>query len=117
MSLSKGISAEDHACTFLQQKGLAIVARNFRSKRGEIDIIARDGDTLAFIEVRLRTHLGYANAQESVNKTKQMRIIHTAEYFLMRFPHWQNANMRFDVVSFSQLNVEPEWLRSAFDFS
>lgn len=116
MSLAKGSDAEELACNYLQQRGLRIIERNFRSRRGEIDIIACEGDTLAFIEVRLRSHFGYANAQESVNKTKQMRIIRTAEYFLTRFPHWQNANMRFDVVSFSQLNVEPDWLRSAFDF-
>lgn len=115
MSIKKGNVAEQQAVLFLQQQGLKLVQQNFRCRSGEIDIIAFDQDTLVFVEVRLRQNKGYTSAAESITKTKQQRILHTAQYFLYTHPQYQNCNLRFDGVLFTHLNQSPEWIQSAFD--
>ena len=115
MSLTIGHEAETITASWLKQNNLLIVHQNFRSKFGEIDLIAKDQDTLVFIEVRLRSNRHYASAADSVDWRKQQRIIRTAHYFLMRYPQYQHDNIRFDVVSFSHLTAEPDWIRAAFD--
>jgi putative endonuclease len=115
LSNATGNLAEQQALAFLQQQGLKRVAQNFRCKGGEIDIIALDQDTLVFIEVRLRQNKSYASAAESITKTKQRRILHAAQVFLMTHPHYQHCNLRFDGVLFTHLNQTPEWVQSAFD--
>lgn len=112
---TKGALAEQLAAAFLQQQGLNIITQNFHAKRCEVDIIAFDKDTLVFIEVRLRNHKGYASAAESITPTKQGRILHCAQIFLMAHPHYQHCNLRFDGVLFDHLNQTPEWIQSAFD--
>ncbi len=117
MTLSNvaGNLAEQQALVFLQQQGLVCVAQNFRCKGGEIDIIAFEQDTLVFVEVRLRQNKSYASAAESITKTKQRRILHAAQFFLMTHPRYQHCNLRFDGVLFTHLNHPPEWIKAAFD--
>lgn len=115
MTLAKGNLAEQQALAFLQQQGLRCLTRNFRCRGGEIDIIAFDADTLVFIEVRLRQNKHYASAAESITPTKQRRILHAAQVFLMMNPHYQHCNLRFDGVLFTHLNQPPEWIQAAFD--
>ena len=79
-----GASAEDLAVRFLSGHGLAIVARNVRSRLGEIDIVARDGDTLVFVEVRLRRRHDFGGAAESITASKRARIRAAAELYLAR---------------------------------
>ena len=98
--------------------GMQVLARNFRARTGEIDIVARDGDCLAFIEVRGRTHPGYAGAAESIDRRKQQRLLRTAEIYLQSHPRWAGSPCRFDVIAFeprqSGAGDEIHWIRSAF---
>ena len=69
-----GARAEAIAADYLARQGLTIVARNFRTRHGEIDVIAREGDTLVFVEVRLRTRRDFGGAAASVTPAKQQRL-------------------------------------------
>jgi putative endonuclease len=108
-----GGNAEESAAAFLERRGLAMVERNYRTRLGEIDLIARDGDTLVFIEVRLRTSARYGGALGSVDARKRARIAAAARQYLMRFR--REPACRFDVVALD--GVEPEWVRGAFEIS
>ena len=114
---TSGALAEARAETFLLQQGLVKRANNYRCKLGEIDLIMQHGTghetTLVFIEVRLRTHTGFANAAESVTYRKQQKIIKTAQYYLQQYGLTDKANCRFDVIAFSD-NGNPEWIKDAF---
>ena len=77
-----GGRAEALAAEFLVAHGLSIVERNFRCRRGEIDIIARDGDTLVFAEVRLRTRSDYGGAAASITAKKRARMTAAALFYL-----------------------------------
>jgi len=112
-----GELAEARAETFLVQQGLVKRAKNYRCKLGEIDLIMQHDiaheTTLVFVEVRLRTHAGFANAAESVTYRKQQKIIKTAQYYLQQYGLTDKANCRFDVIAFSD-NGNPEWIKDAF---
>ncbi len=114
---SSGELAEARAETFLVQQGLVKRAKNYRCKLGEIDLIMQQDTahetTLVFVEVRLRTHAGFANAAESVTYRKQQKIIKTAQYYLQQYGLTDKANCRFDVIAFSD-NGSPEWIKDAF---
>ncbi|MGB2982593.1 MAG: YraN family protein [Candidatus Bipolaricaulia bacterium] len=109
MGLS-GAEAEERACTLLKGQGYKIVARNWRSRYGEIDIVARDGSTIVFVEVKARSGDGFGGAGAAVDLRKQRRIASTAGQFLQEtgceFP------ARFDVVTFSK--ERPRLHRDAF---
>ena len=110
-----GDHAEQLACDFLQQHGLQLLTRNYRCRRGEIDLIMRDGDSLVFVEVRYRHRTAFGTAAETVSNSKQARIIHCANCYLTQQRAW-NEPARFDVVCIEgglhQRRVE--WLQSAF---
>ena len=114
---TSGALAEARAETFLLQQGLVKRAKNYRCKLGEIDLIMQQGTahdtTLVFVEVRLRSHTGFANAAESVTYRKQQKIIKTAQYYLQQHQLTDKANCRFDVIAFSD-NDTPEWIKDAF---
>jgi len=82
----------------LVKAGMTIIDRNFRSKHGEIDIIALDGETIVFIEVKAWSAYGIENLHYSINKKKQRRIIETAKYFLNINRKYNGSAIRFDVV-------------------
>ena len=105
-----GGDAEDAAAEFLASQGLAIVARNYRTRLGEIDLIARDGAVLVFVEVRLRGESSCGGALASITPRKQRRIVAAARAYLMRLP--RAPACRFDVVSIEA--GEPAWIRGAF---
>ena len=75
---SSGARAEGLAAEYLMRQGLAIVARNFRTRFGEIDLIARDGRTLVFVEVRMRRSPEYGGAAESITPRKRARLVAAA---------------------------------------
>src|SRR5690606_20895153 len=115
-SQAVGRRAEEQACLYLQARGRLVLARNLRSKTGEIDLVANDRGILVFIEVRQRLSRRYGGAAASVNRRKQQRLARTAQYLLpslaRRFFQGRVPACRFDVVS-----VEPDglsWLRGAF---
>jgi putative endonuclease len=79
-----GRAAEDRALAWLQKQGLVLVERNVRSRRGEIDLVMRDGDVLVFVEVRQRRSTSHGGAAASIGPAKQARLWHAAELYLMR---------------------------------
>jgi putative endonuclease len=93
-----GKKGEDRAAEALISAGMNIIARNFRCKFGEIDIIALDGETLVFAEVKAWSAFGMENLPYSVNRRKQVRIIETAKYFLSIHRQYYGRAVRFDVV-------------------
>ena len=108
----KGRSGEDKAVLFLENKGLEIICRNFRSRSGEIDIVALDGETLAFIEVKTWSVLGIEALEYGIDKRKQRRIIETAKYFLSDHRKYRYMAIRFDVIFIAPDSVTH--LESAF---
>jgi putative endonuclease len=107
-----GRAAEDLAARFLERHGLAIVARNYRCRAGEIDLVARDGDTLAFVEVRLRGTAAFGGAAASVDAAKQRRILRAARHYLAGR---SDQPCRCDVVLLDALDTaRVEWIRDAF---
>ena len=91
-----GAWGEERAAKYLRGKGYTIVERNFRCRSGEIDIIARRGDIIAFVEVKLRRDADFAEAREFVTAAKQRRVIMTAGYWLTS--HQTELQPRFDVI-------------------
>jgi len=92
-----GKVGEKAAAKFLQKKGYQFLAQNFRHKRGEVDIICKDGDYIVFVEVKTRTGLSHGHPKEAVTTTKQKRVTDTALYYLSHHGI-TDANIRFDVV-------------------
>ncbi|OGO78017.1 MAG: YraN family protein [Clostridiales bacterium GWB2_37_7] len=92
-----GAFGEEMACGFLVKQGYKILERNFSCKAGELDIIAFDGDTIAFIEVKCRTGTGYGNPSEAVSYYKQSRIVKAALFFMTKNKIFDYMS-RFDVI-------------------
>lgn len=111
-----GAQGERRARAFLEAHGVHILAANYRCRHGEIDLIGLDGDTLAFIEVRLRTHPGYGGAAASITAAKQRRIQRTALHWQQRAPlAYRRRPCRFDALLLAAPDdPAPQWLRGAF---
>ncbi|ERJ92864.1 TIGR00252 family protein [Selenomonas sp. oral taxon 892 str. F0426] len=92
-----GDQGESYAAQYLLRKGYRILTRNYRTKVGEIDIIADDHGTLVFIEVKTRSSLRYGTPAEAVHYRKQQKIIQTA-YWYLRMNHMENSFCRFDIL-------------------
>jgi putative endonuclease len=106
-----GNEAEALAAEFLARRGLTIVARNWRRRCGELDLVARDGDTLVFVEVRLRRRTDYGGAAASITAAKRARLIAAAGHYLARLP--RTPPCRFDAVLLDALDpARIEWLRN-----
>jgi putative endonuclease len=93
-----GATGELLAAKALQNRGMCIVARNFRSQRGEIDLVALDRGALVFIEVKSWPAYGLENLAYGITKKKKLRIIETAKYFLATHREYNYSSIRFDVV-------------------
>ena len=111
----QGDAAEDRALAHLQQQGLRLVTRNYRTPGrggGEIDLVMRDSaGTLVFVEVRKRASSAFGGAAASVGRAKQRRIVFAARHYLLRLGALPPC--RFDVVSMEGGSIQ--WLRAAFD--
>ena len=107
-----GQSAETRAEAFLQTHGLKPLARNWRCRFGEIDLIMRDGATLVFVEVRLRSRADFGGAAASVTANKQRKLLAAARQYLATLKTLPPG--RFDVVALSSSGA-PEWIMNAFD--
>ena len=96
-----GQRAEVLAAGFLKKRGLSVVARNFRCRGGEIDLVCREGNTLVFVEVRYRASRSHGGAAASITRSKQRKLWLTAQTFLLQ-QGWNESNQacRFDVVAF-----------------
>jgi len=108
-----GAAYEDAACDFLRHQGLALLARNHRARGGEIDLIMRDGETLAFIEVRYRRSAAYGGALASVDARKRQRLAAAARHYLSYHPE-EERPCRFDVLAHEGTGGW-RWIKSAFD--
>ena len=106
-----GDRAEESAARFLEQRGFAVLTRNFRCRGGEIDLVCRDGRTLVFVEVRLRRNATYGGAGASITVAKQRRIILAAQHYLAANAK-ANDDCRFDCVLLEGDSIE--WIRDAF---
>ncbi len=112
-----GQAAEDRALAHLVAHGLEPVARNFRCRVGEIDLVMLHGQSLVFVEVRSRKHSRFASAAESVDLRKQRKLARAAAFFLLRKPAFRHHPVRFDVVALDGPSPERyaiQWLRDAF---
>jgi putative endonuclease len=109
-----GLSAESKASAYLIAKGYRILARRFRTPYGEIDIVARRRNLLAFVEVKARASLD--DAAYSVTPQQQQRIIAAAQAWLMAHPEHAEFDMRFDAVLIAPKHL-PRHLMAAFDAS
>ena len=114
-SKQTGDAAEDAALRYLQEAGLCLVERNYRTPGrggGEIDLIMRTKDgTTVFVEVRKRRNARHGGAAASISGTKQGRIVFAARHYLMRLR--EAPACRFDVVTLENDTIE--WLQAAFD--
>jgi putative endonuclease len=112
---SKGSEGEELAAGFLLQKGYRIVERNYRFERAEIDLIARDGDELVFVEVKTRYSERYGTPEESVTPSKVEQLKKAAEGYLHEH-QISHQLCRFDVVAIRFVNGKPQirLIQSAF---
>jgi putative endonuclease len=113
-AFNTGLSAESKAAALLMAKGYRILAKRFRTPHGEIDIIARKRDLLAFIEVKARASLD--DAAYAVTQRQQQRIINAAQGWLMAHPEHAEFEMRFDAILVAPRSL-PRHLMAAFDAS
>ena len=110
---SRGDAAEAAAAGFLQQQGLRIVARNWSCRIGELDLIARDGETLVFVEVRQRASAGFGGAAASIGATKRAKLVAAAQVYLQTLKVVPPC--RFDAVCIDGGRLE--WLKNCIDAS
>lgn len=110
-----GKAAEDYALAYLQHRGLRLLARNWRWRGGEIDLILKEGDTVVFAEVRCRANASFGGAAVSVDRRKQRRLLQGAALYLAQRPG--DVPARFDVVAMvpEAAGFRVEWIRNAFD--
>ena len=110
-----GAWAESQAAEFLQRHGLRLLARNFRCRLGELDLVMAEGTTLVFVEVRSRRSNRFGDALESVTASKRRRLLSAARLFLASQDSPATA-CRFDVVSVTKRNYGPDflWIKDAF---
>ena len=109
---SKGRAGEEAAVSYLEKKGYRILERNFRSRTGEIDIIALEGDTIIFTEVKTWSSYGIDALEHALDAKKRHKIIETSKYFLSLHRKYRYMTARFDVVFISPEGINH--LASAF---
>ncbi len=110
-----GEKGEELAVKFLKKNGYKIIEQNYKTPLGEIDIIAKDGDAIVFIEVKARESLAYGMPFESVNRAKKRKIARVALLYLKRFK--EVPPCRFDVISIYYENNKHQFelIRDAFE--
>jgi putative endonuclease len=111
-----GMTGEDLACEALEARGYSIVARRYRVAAGEIDIVAQDGPTLVFVEVKARASHEFGSAAEAVTPVKQRKLVRLATEYLAAH-NMHDCPCRFDVVAIhlDAGTPEIEILQNAFD--
>jgi putative endonuclease len=108
-----GLDAEKLAATFLANHGLKLVAQNYHCRFGEIDLIMKDGTSLVFVEVRLRSNSQFGDAAASITPQKQQKLTLTAQHYLQQSNH--NSACRFDVILMQKVDINAiEWIKNAF---
>ena len=113
--LGKAKDAEEAAALFLEEKGIRILERNFRSYHGEIDIIALEKETILIVEVKMRRNKECGTPAEAVNLKKQKRICYTLNYYRMKKQLMDTTAVRFDVIEVDK-DLQCHWIKNAFEF-
>ncbi len=109
-----GGEKETLAAEYLKKKGFSILEMNYRNRKGEVDIIALDGDVLVFVEVKFRSSDRSGNPLEAVDFRKQRKIAGVCDYFLLMHPQVNYEQVRFDVVGI--LGDEITHVENAFPY-
>jgi putative endonuclease len=109
-----GSQAEERAALLLLRAGCDILARNFRCRMGELDIVARRGGLLIIAEVRLRSSSEFGGAAASITAAKRARIVRAARLLLARQPALAALAVRFDTLLLSSSSGPIEWIEGAF---
>lgn len=117
--LQAGQHAEQCAAEYLQQQGLRCLHRNYRCRRGEIDLVMYDSTALIFVEVRHRGSKHYGGALASITYQKQHRLIKAAQEYMLRERVHHQQVCRFDIITIDGNLSRPQidWIRNAFDLS
>jgi len=112
----RGKWAEDKALDFLEVNGLNIIERNYRSPKGEIDLIMEDNNIIVFIEVRYRANSRYVSAIESIDSQKCARVIATSQHYIQYNRTAAKMTSRFDVIVITGpvTKFEIGWIKNAF---
>jgi putative endonuclease len=103
-----GKLGENTACRILRERGVEILHENFRTREGEVDLIAREGETIIFVEVKVRRTLKSGRPEESIDERKQAQIRKIAEIFLSQ-KGFMEKEVRFDVVALEFDNIDKRW--------
>src|SRR5262249_40915470 len=107
----RGEAAEQLAAAFLEARGLSIITRNYRCRFGEIDLVAKSGRTLVFVEVRARGSDAFGGAAGSITAAKRRRLLAPAHPYMAQ--HDANSACRFDVVLLTGSAQRIEWITDA----
>ncbi len=108
MGTKLGRWGEEHAVRYLEQEGYQVIARNWRRREGELDLVALHGSTLVFVEVKTRRTTTFGPAEESVDARKQAQLARIAQRYLDEHPQLHFAECRFDVLVVDLANHPPQ---------
>ena len=109
---SLGTEKEELAASYLEEQGVVILDKNFYFRGGELDIVAKDGEYLCFIEVKYRKSRQFGFPEEAVTTAKQQKIIQGAKLYLYQKRYPVDMPCRFDVISICQDEIN--WIKDAF---
>jgi putative endonuclease len=109
-----GLEAEETALSYLIERGLKLVLRNYRCRSGEIDLVMLEGATLVLIEVRYRSSDRFGGAAASVTYRKQRRIVNAARFLWVSHKELRRFPARFDVIALGAFGGKVDWIRNAF---
>jgi putative endonuclease len=110
-----GRMGEELADAYLQAQGYRVLARNFRSRRGEVDIVAQKGERLVFVEVKRWNAYAAGELEYALDRRKQRRILDAARHFLLENPGLQGSRIACDVILLSGREPEIRHIEDAFD--
>lgn len=112
---ARGRAAEQAACEYLQKRGLRLLARNVRSRNGEIDLVMQEAGSLVFVEVRYRRSDRFGSAAETVDARKQQHLINAAQLYIQRHDPAGRLATRFDVIALEDETQNTiKWIKNAF---
>lgn len=109
-----GSLREEEAGRFLEQAGIRILEKNFRSRRGEIDLVGHDGEFLVFFEVKYRSGPGCGSPEEAVGALKQHKICRASDYYRYLHNIGDDAPVRYDVIAMTDREIK--WFKNAFEY-
>ena len=116
-NLHKGLCFETEAEKYLQQQGLLVLQRGYRSRFGEIDLILRDGESICFVEVKYRKSNSFGGAAWAITAAKQCKLVKTAQFFIANHRAIADCPLRFDALLIQRQadgSNDFDWIKNAF---